>query len=66
MLNLAAASDSGTVGDLRTDASSVNLVGTAEAGATDVTLDEGSVPGTPGSGAIIDQVTARQMGRSPS
>src|SRR5206468_6224134 len=56
-LNLAAASDSGTVGDLRTDASTVNLTGTAEAGST-VTLFDQTVPGVPGTGAVVATTTA--------
>jgi cyclophilin family peptidyl-prolyl cis-trans isomerase len=60
-LNLTAATDSGTVGDLRTDDSSVDLTGTAEAGAT-VTLYHTTVPGTPGTGTVISQVTAASDG----
>ncbi len=55
--DLAAASDSGTVGDLRTDASSVTLTGRAEAGAT-VRLYQTTVPGTPGAGSPMAEVTA--------
>ncbi len=59
--DLAAASDSGTVGDLRTDASSVTLTGRAEAGAT-VRLYQTTVPGTPGAGSPMAEVTAAADG----
>ncbi len=59
--NLAAASDSGTAGDLRTDASSVNLTGTTEANAT-VRLFAVTVPGTPGTGTLLAETTSASNG----
>jgi cyclophilin family peptidyl-prolyl cis-trans isomerase len=56
-LDLTAASDSGAIGDLRTDHSTVDLTGSAEAGST-VTLTTTTVPGTPGTGSVIATVTA--------
>jgi cyclophilin family peptidyl-prolyl cis-trans isomerase len=60
-LNLDADSDSGTVGDLRTDAATVTLTGNAEAGTT-VKLFAVTAPGTPGSGAPLATTTALANG----
>lgn len=60
-LDLATGSDSGPDGDLRTDAATVSLVGVARPGAT-VRLYAATVPGTPGTGAPLDTVTADGSG----
>ncbi len=59
--NLAPASDSGAVGDLRTDAATVTLTGTTEAGAT-VKLFNASAPGTPATGTPLMTTTAAADG----
>lgn len=56
-LNLASGSDSGPDGDLRTDLAAVDLTGVARPGAT-VQLFAANVPGTPGSGTLLDTVVA--------
>jgi cyclophilin family peptidyl-prolyl cis-trans isomerase len=60
-LALAPASDSGTVGDLRTDQTAVTLTGKAEAGAT-VTLTTTAAPAAPGTGPVVAQTTAAADG----
>ncbi len=55
--NLAATSDTGVVGDLRTDTASVTLSGTAEAGVR-LQLSVPPVPGVPGTGAVLVTTTA--------
>jgi cyclophilin family peptidyl-prolyl cis-trans isomerase len=61
LFDLAAASDSGPDGDLRTDASQVTLSGTSEAGAT-LELLRTTVPGAPGSGTVLARTTAAANG----
>jgi cyclophilin family peptidyl-prolyl cis-trans isomerase len=60
-LNLQAASDSGTVGDLRTDRAAVILNGTAEAGST-VRLFAATAGTAPGSGTLLAATTATAAG----
>ncbi len=59
--NLAAASDSGTVGDFRTDQTAVTLTGTATAGST-VTLFSASSGTAPGTGTVLATTTASAAG----
>lgn len=59
--DLAAGSDSGAAGDLRTDQAQVTLSGTAEAGST-VKLFRATAPGTPGTGTPLATTTADSGG----
>lgn len=60
-LGLATASDTGALGDLRTDNATVTLTGTADAGAV-LQLSVPPVPGTPGSGTVLQTATADANG----
>lgn len=60
-LALSASSDSGTVGDLRTDFANVALTGTAEAGST-VRLFTATSGTAPGSGTLVATTTAAANG----
>lgn len=60
-LALATSSDSGTVGDLRTDFANVALTGTAEAGST-VRLFTATSGTAPGSGTLVATTTAAPNG----
>lgn len=59
--DLAAASDSGAVGDFRTDVGTVTLTGTAEAGST-VTFFAATAGTAPGTGPVLGTATAAADG----
>ncbi len=61
LFDLAALSDTGATGDLRTEQDSVALSGTAEAGVT-LELSRAPVPGEPGTGTVIATTTANSNG----